>query len=168
MDSNLEEKRIGELFKLSVLLKGLHALIEIVGGTLLFLVPSSVFTHLVTLVTQKELLEDPHDLIATSLMHMGAQLSLNGKVFGSLYLLSHGLIKIVLVVALLKNKLWAYPWSLAALSLFIIYQVYRYTFTHSMGLILLTIFDLAVMWLIWKEYRIVKKHLSGTQFTNQG
>lgn len=163
MDQNLQEKRIGELFELSVLLKGIHSVIEIAGGLLLFAVPTSVFTRMVTWVTQNELLEDPHDLIATSLMHLSEQLSVGGKVFGSLYLLSHGLIKIVLVIALLKNKLWAYPWSLAALSLFIIYQLYRFTFTHSLALVILTIFDLAVMWLIWREYQIVKKHLIRTQ-----
>ena len=158
MDSNLEDKRIGELFRLSVIMKGIHALIEITGGVLFLTVPSSVFTQLIAWITQKELLEDPHDLIATSLMHFSAQFSLSSEIFGGFYLLSHGLIKIVLVIALLKNKLWAYPWSITVLGLFIAYQLYRFTFTHSPALVLLTIFDFAVMWLIWREYRIVKKH----------
>jgi uncharacterized membrane protein len=161
-DSNTIEKRITEFFKLSIILKGIHAVIEIVGGLLLLVIPSSVLASLAVWVTQEELLEDPHDLIANFFLKFSSQLSVSSELFGGLYLLSHGLIKIVLVVALLKNKLWAYPWSLVVLSLFILYQVYRFTFTHSLGLIILTIFDLAVMWLIWREYQIIKEHLVKT------
>ncbi len=159
MDLNLREKRISRIFRISILLKGIHAATEIVGGLLLFVVPLSVFTQLSVWLTREELLEDPHDLIANSLKHFADQLSLSSTTFGGSYLLSHGLIKVVLVVALFKNKLWAYPWSLIVLGLFILYQMYRFTFTHSVALILLTIFDLAVIWLIWREYQIVKKHL---------
>ena len=35
--------------------------------------------------------------------------------FGAVYLLTHGLVKVVLVVALLLNKLWAYPWMIGVL-----------------------------------------------------
>lgn len=47
----------------------------------------------------------------------------------------------------------AYPASLVVMTLFIAYQVYRYTYTHGIGLIFLTLFDLVVMWLVWHEYR---------------
>jgi uncharacterized membrane protein len=30
-------------------------------------------------------------------------------VFGAVYLLAHGLVKVILAAALLKNRLWAYP-----------------------------------------------------------
>jgi uncharacterized membrane protein len=32
-------------------------------------------------------------------------------------------VKVVLVTALLRNKLWAYPWSIVFLILFIAYQM---------------------------------------------
>lgn len=154
---NIQEKRISQFFKLGVSLKGAHAVIEIISGLILLLVPLSVFTQLAVWLTKTELLEDSNDFIANYLLNFSNQLSLNTIIFGGVYLLSHGLIKIVLVVGLLKNKLWAYPWSLAVLGLFILYQVYRFAFTHSIALVLLTIFDLVVMWLIWREYQIVKK-----------
>jgi uncharacterized membrane protein len=47
------------------------------------------------------------------------------------YLLSHGLVKVLLVAGLLREKLWAYPASLIVLSAFIAYQTYRYSSTHS-------------------------------------
>jgi uncharacterized membrane protein len=56
--------------------------------------------------------------------------------------------------------MWAYPASLAALGLFIVYQLYRFTDTHGIGLIILTIFDLVVMVLIWQEYKVVRQHVA--------
>ena len=35
--------------------------------------------------------------------------------FAAVYLLSHGLSKIVLVALVLRDKLWAYPWLIALL-----------------------------------------------------
>ena len=45
--------------------------------------------------------------------------------FGAVYLLLHGAVKVVLVTALLLNKLWAYPCMIVVLLIFIGYQMYR-------------------------------------------
>ena len=81
------------------------------------------------ILTQGELSEDPHDFIATHLLHTANGLTGDAVLFGAIYLLIHGLVKIVLVVALLLNKLWAYPWMIAVLLLFIGYQLYRIAWT---------------------------------------
>ncbi|MFY9584809.1 MAG: DUF2127 domain-containing protein [Candidatus Acidiferrales bacterium] len=75
-----------------------------------------------------------------------------GKHFASVYLLSHGVVKLVLVVALFWNKLWAYPLMIIMLAAFIFYQLYRFALTHSLVMILLTLFDLVVIVLTWLEY----------------
>lgn len=80
------------------------------------------------------------------------------KEFYAFYLLSHGLIKLLLVVGLLRGKLWSYPASLVALGAFMVYQVYRWSYTHSPGLLVLTVFDAVVMVLIWHEWRVVRQH----------
>jgi uncharacterized membrane protein len=69
-------------------------------------------------------------------------------------------VKLLLVVGLLKNKLWSYPASFVVLGLFIAYQLYRFSYTHSVGLIVLTIFDVIVIGLICQEYSLVRRHLS--------
>lgn len=158
MDHNLRDKRIQTFFRLSVSLKGVHSIFEIIGGILLLVIPPAAITQFITMLTQEELQQDPHNLIANYLFHVGSTLSLGTTLFGGIYLLSHGIVKIILVVSLLRNKLWAYPWSLGVLGVFILYQIYRFTFTHSMGLVVLTLFDFAVMWLIWREYRIVQEN----------
>jgi uncharacterized membrane protein len=41
---------------------------------------------------------------------------------------------------------------LAFLLVFIVYQIYRMTFAFSIGLLGLTIFDVVVVWLTYREY----------------
>ena len=63
------------------------------------------------------------------------------------------------MIGLLRNKLWAYPVSLAVLGLFIIYQLYRFSYSHGVGLLVLTGFDGVVMGLVWHEYRLIRHHV---------
>lgn len=153
----MNERRIRQIFEASILLKGAHALIECVGGLLLLVVSTQAIARLVGRLTQEELIEDPHDLIATRLLGWAQHFSVGTKMFYAVYLLAHGAVKLFLVIGLLRGKLWAYPASLIVLGLFIAYQLYRYAYTGSIGLIVLTVFDAFVMLLIWHEYRIVRR-----------
>jgi uncharacterized membrane protein len=60
--------------------------------------------------------------------------------------------KVVLVVALLLNKLRAYPWIIVVLLSFIAYQLYRIVLNPTAGLIRLTVFDAVIVALTWREY----------------
>jgi uncharacterized membrane protein len=151
-----QEKRIGLYFHISVFLKGLFSLLEIIGGVLAFFVPVSYVTNVIVHLAQGELIEDPGDFISTHLVQLAQQLSVTSGTFIAIYLLSRGLVKFGLVVALLKNQLWAYPSSLVVLGLFIVYQMYQIVTAFSALLVFLTIFDLIVMWFIWKEYEVVR------------
>jgi uncharacterized membrane protein len=144
---------LDQSFRVSVTLKGIDGILEIVGGLIVLWISPSGVNHLVALLMEHELSEDPHDLIAAHLLSASSSLTQGGNILASLYLLSHGLAKVVLVVALLFNKLWAYPSMIGLLILFIAYQLYRISYSHSLGLILLTVFDVFVIWLTWKEYK---------------
>jgi len=156
----MNERRIHQIFEISVLLKGAHALVECVGGLVLAFVSTSAITSLVNALTQEELIEDPNDFVATHLLSLAQNFTVSTRHFYAFYLLSHGVIKVFLVIGLLRNKLWAYPVSLLVLGLFIVYQLYRFSYTHGFGLIALTVFDVMVMGLIWHEYRLVRRHLA--------
>jgi uncharacterized membrane protein len=155
----MNERRIHQVFEISVLLKGAHAVIECLGGLLLALIGNDWIRSHVASLTQYELVEDPRDMIANALLGFAQQFSVGSQHFYALYLLSHGIVKLLLVIGLLRGKLWAYLASLAALGLFMAYQLYRYSYAHSLGLIVLTVFDAAVMVLVWHEYRQVKQQL---------
>ena len=157
----LEEKQIHRLFEISVALKGIHALFEIAGGILLYFISTRTIVEWVSALTQDELTEDPNSFLSNYLLNAAQHVTLAGKTFAVLYLLSHGLIKAALVAGLLRNKYWAYPASLVVLWLYVIYQLYRFSVTLSIGMALLTIFDIIVIWLIWHEYKIVKSERGG-------
>jgi len=68
-------------------------------------------------------------------------------------------VKLGLVTGLLMRKLWAYPTTMVVLGLFILYQLYRYTQTHGIALLLLTALDVVVVGLTFHEYRLMRRHL---------
>ena len=147
-------RALDRTFKIGMVLKGADGLLEVVGGLLLlFLAPASI-EHIVRTLTAHELSQDPHDPIASHLLHSVTHLSRSTTLFGAIYLLSHGASKVVLVALVLRDKLWAYPWMIVLLVAFIAYQLYRITAVHfSAGLIALTVFDALLVWLTWREYR---------------
>jgi len=140
-------------FEVSIILKGLDGLLELVGGVLLLVVSPATINQLIVRLTQHELDKDPNDVIATRLLHFGNGLTGSAVRFAAAYLLVHGIVKVVLVAALLRNKLWAYPWLIITLVVFIGYQLYRIALVPSAWLIALTVFDAFVVWLTWREWQ---------------
>jgi uncharacterized membrane protein len=144
---------LDQTFEVGIILKGLDGALEVLGGLLLLVLSPATIDQVVTSLTQHELSEDPNDFLATHLLKTAHGLTGAAVLFGAVYLLAHGMVKVVLVVALLNNQLWAYPWTIAFLGVFIVYQLYRLSLKPSVGLTVLTIFDAAIAWLTWREYR---------------
>jgi uncharacterized membrane protein len=143
-------------FLAGLIIKGLNATAEILGGLVLFLLNNDLLLRLATALTHNELSEDPSDQLSQFLIQTVTHLSVGSRIYGAIYLLSHGLIKIGLVWALLKKKLFAYPLAISILSIFIIYQLYRFSYSHSPWMIVLTILDIIVIILTWLEYKRIK------------
>jgi uncharacterized membrane protein len=155
---------LDKTFKIGLVLKGLDGVLEVIGGILLLFLSPHAIEHIVRMLTAHELREDPHDLIARYLLHTTAHLHHGTTLFGAIYLLSHGIAKVVLVALVLKDKLWAYPWLIGLLLAFIAYQLYQITAVHfSVGLTLLTVFDAILVWLTWREYRAKRAHQHGAR-----
>lgn len=151
---------LDKIFYVSIILKGLDGILELIGGVLLLLLSPAYISRIVADLTQHELATDPHDFIANFLFSSTQHLNGSVTLFGAFYLISHGLVKVVLVVALLKQKLWAYPWMIGFLLIFIGYQIYKMVTGFSTGLLLLTLFDIFIVWLTLLEYRKHKDRLS--------
>jgi uncharacterized membrane protein len=140
-------------FHISLLLKGLDGLLECIGGVFLLLIKPEQITHWAKSLTEGELSRDSHDFIANHILKSAHELTGASLIFGALYLLSHGVVKLVLVVEVLRNHLWAYVALIAVTALFVVYQVYRIIDKFSLSLFLLTLFDLLIIYLTQKEYR---------------
>ena len=139
---HIPEKNIRKVFFFSVILKGLNSVLEIIGG-LLFL-----FTGTLTNAVESLL----------RIEHLLPYISSDIQYFGAFYLLSHGIVKVFLVINLLRNKLWAYPATIAVLVIFILYQIQRLAHGYSAFMVLLTLFDIFLIILTWHEYKVVEKH----------
>jgi len=152
-----EEKNIHLVFEVSLILKGLFAALEIIGGIFAYFVSQQFLLSVVSLITQDELAEEPRDFIANYLVHTAQNLSISTQHFTAFYLLSHGVIKLFVIIGLLRQQLWYYPAALVVFGLFIVYQLYRFSFTHSPWLLILTVLDIIVMWLTWHEYKHLRR-----------
>jgi uncharacterized membrane protein len=156
---HLDEHRIHLIFEVSLILKGAFAFFEIIGGILTYIIPEAFILGLISTLTQHALAEDPRDVVANYLLHVAQHLSVGAQHFAALYLLSHGAIKLWLIAGLLRERLWYYPTALTIFGFFILYQLYRFSFTHSAFLLFITVIDVVVIVLTWHEYRYLRRHL---------
>jgi uncharacterized membrane protein len=145
------------LFQLTLLCKGVFAVMEIVAGIGAYFVTQQFVFEVAERLSQQELLQDPHDLIASYLLASAQHFSVSTRNFTAAYLLSHGVVKLWLIVGLLREKLGYYPLAMAVFGFFILYQLYRYNLTHSPWLILITVVDIVVIALTWQEYRYLRR-----------
>lgn len=145
--------RFDKVFEVGILLKGLDGLLEIAGGILLLLIKPGLLNNLAAALTQHELAEDPRDFLASHILQSTQHLGASSLVFGAVYLLSHGIVKIVLVWEILHDRLWAYLGLIYLTIGFMIYQIYRFNYSHSISLLVLTVFDAVIVYLTVVEYR---------------
>lgn len=149
----LDEQKVRLVFEWSLWFKAIFAVSEVAAGAATYFVPQRLFLTLVLWVTKDEFAEDPHDLVANFLLHAVQHLSVDAQNFAAIYLVGHGVIKLWLIVGLLRKRLWYFPVSVMVFGLFIGYQIYRFTFTHSVWLLLVTALDIVIIVLTWHEYR---------------
>ena len=155
IETAAEEHVVYEFFLWSVLAKGAISLAEVAAGAAVLFIPPSRIVALGTFLLNYL----PISSVQSALMTEIAKYTTGAVLFVALYLLSRGLIKAVLIGALLKNLLWAYPASLVVLAGFVCYQLYQIVTSHSIIVLAINLFDLVVMYFIWREWRIVVRHL---------
>jgi uncharacterized membrane protein len=118
-----------KLFWVAVTLKGLNGVLELVGGTALAMIPAGGILAWVDYLTHSWLANDPDNLIANWLMHWAARFEHSSQIFAAVYLVAHGVTKVVLSTLLLMGRKIAYPIAIVlftGLDLFVL----RHLFHH--------------------------------------
>ncbi|MEY9953523.1 DUF2127 domain-containing protein [Leifsonia sp. EB34] len=151
------ERRVEVLFRVTLVLKGLDGVLELIGGVLLLFLTPQRLNAVVVFLTQHELGDDPNDPVSNWIVHFGHTLTGSATLFGAVYLLLHGVVKVVLVWAVLKEQLWAYPWMIGFLAVFIGWQGWELLRHFSWGLVALTVFDALILVLTVHEYRVQRR-----------
>jgi uncharacterized membrane protein len=108
MAKSFRKKLLHWSFTVGIVFKGLDGLVEVIGGLLFLFFIKDAMTDFVYRITRSELLEDPDDLVANSLRHAFDHLSTGSRIFVAVYLMGHGLVKLLLVVGLLRGKRWVF------------------------------------------------------------
>mgnify|MGYP001043688199 CR=1 FL=1 len=147
------ERVLDWVFLVGVFLKGLDGLVELVAGVVLLVVSPAELGSLAHRATANELAEDPHDLIANLIVHGAAHLTRSTSVIAAIYLIVHGAVKLVIFVALLRGSRRVYPWAVGALTILLAVQIVDLVVRPSVGVALLSVLDLAIIWLTIREWR---------------
>jgi len=144
---------LDKTYEIGILIKGFDGAMELLGGLFLLVVPASAINHLTHSLVDTELNNDPHDFLAVHILHYGTQLAQGHNIFAIIFLLTHGLVKVGLVIALLRQKFWAYPLAIIALGIFLLYQIYLVFTQSTLAMIFLTLLDMLIIWLVWREWK---------------
>jgi uncharacterized membrane protein len=91
-------------FEIALILKAINGLFEIAGGVLLTFLNQGNLNRIIAMLTQGELSEDPKDVFAAAILHFSENFSISSQHFGIFYLISHGIIKLILVVILWRKN----------------------------------------------------------------
>lgn len=154
------EAIISRVFRYSLILKAAHSVVELIAGVMLHVTSSDAILRVARALTRHELLEHPDDLVARTLLRAAESFSIDQKTTATIYLLSHGVVEFFLVVMILRNRIWAYPFYMVALGFLILYQCYQLTLGFWPLLALLTLWDVVVVGLTWHEFR-VRRSIAG-------
>src|SRR5712664_4107668 len=119
---------VDRAFFLALAIKGIDGALELIGGLLLF-----VAIH-----------------VRAAAEQLAGSASVRG--FGVLYLIGHGVIKLVLVGALVRRIRPAFPVAIAFLGSFILYESYRSVLGHSIALLVFAALDTGITTMVVREY----------------
>jgi uncharacterized membrane protein len=152
------EKTIFELFRLSILLKALGSIGEMITGIAIAFIPGSFVLSVASAFTKGSTGTDLDDMIAHALVHFAHSFAANetlNLLLGG-YLFVRGFVQFLIVIALYKNKLWAYPALIIVLIIIIATQAYAIYVSHSITASVVTIIDIITIYLVWHEYHIAR------------
>src|SRR5947207_2138689 len=96
-------KGLHHLFLLSIWIKGISGILETLAGIVAVFVEPQALEAVVLFLTATELSEDPDDWFANFLGGAVRRYSADTQVFLSTYLISHGLIRVLLVGGMLRR-----------------------------------------------------------------
>lgn len=144
------------LFQASLAIKATLTSAEALAGLGMLLTPNALVARFVYWVTHFQIAEHPDDTLASWTLRAVQQFPVPMQHFYALYLLAHGGLKLAMVVLLWRKVVWAYPASMCVLAGFVVYQLYEFFHAGSPFLLLLAIFDLAMIGLVWQEWQALR------------
>ena len=151
------QARLEAVYRIGIAGMGLDGAIELIAGLGLWLSPQLLSGLLRPIADPVDGHHPIRNFIGYWAGRMDHELSSGPHGFVIFFLLAHGIVKLVLVYCLFKEYHWVYPYALAVLALFTGYQLYVLIKQPTLGMLLLTVLDVAIIWLVWREWRPLKR-----------
>lgn len=146
-------------YRVGVAIKGVDGTVELLAGILLLIAPNT--PHRLLLKVANEAGQHSGSifrLFENSIIRIDGELTGGVLLFVIAFLIIHGVVKLVLVYALLKRIYKAYPYALGALVVLLIIQVIPlFSDPGNIGIWLFTILDVAIIYLVWGEYQDLRE-----------
>ncbi len=140
------------LFRVGMGWRILYGFLRLILGFILLRLIGTPLSDIFYKVMSHELIEDPTDFLIQTVSPLLQHLSFTVTYFIAAYLIFWGIIDILLSINLLKHKMWAFPISIYLIGIFVLYEIYRFSYTRSFVLACVIIMDLILIWLIRREY----------------
>jgi uncharacterized membrane protein len=147
---------LDKTYEIGIIIKGIDGTIELLAGFAILLLSPHAITSLTHFFDNVLSFDGNLNIITAHIEKTGGSLASGHTLFAAAFLITHGLVKVVLVTCLLLNKLWAYPWALVILSIFTIYQGHLLVTKPTFGMLFLTVLDVAIIYLIYREWQQVR------------
>jgi uncharacterized membrane protein len=145
------------LFRIALLVKAIDGAAELIGAVILLVVPGSAVHRIVGDILARDLLGRPDGTLARHFVAGTSEFVSGNRSFAVLYLGLHGVLKLVLVVALLRKWLPAYPVAVLVLGAFVVFEVLRAIHTGSLVLPFLAALDVAIIVMVIREYAVLRR-----------
>jgi len=140
------------LFRVGMGWRILYGFLRLILGFILLRFIGTPLSGIFYKVMNHELIEDPTDFLIRTVSPLVQHLSFTVTYFLAAYLIFWGIIDILLSMNLLKHERWAFPISIHLIGIFVLYEIYRFSYTHSLVLACVIVVDLILIWLIRREY----------------
>lgn len=150
---------IEKIFRVVMYWRVLYGILKISFGAVLLHYIGQRISYVFLRLMRRELVEDPKDILVHQAAHLLGHIPYAVTYFLASYFIFWGVMDVFLSYNLLKHRLWAFPFSVGLISLFVFYELYRFTHTHSLMLLFMIVFDGVVIYIIHKEYLKLKQKL---------
>jgi uncharacterized membrane protein len=155
--STSREKFFHRALQIGIWIKGFDGVLELVGGLFLLFGSPTWLSREIVHIAQHAFHRDPGNFVANGLRQLAANMSVDEKLIGAVYLFINGFVKILIAVGILRNKLWCYPVGITVLGILICLQTIRLVFHFSHILFAGTVIDIVIVFLIAHEYHRVRR-----------
>lgn len=154
----LKRKILDNLYLISLIAKGFDGIMELLGGVALLMLTPIRLDRLTDWLTYKQLNGSPDNVAINLALNAAQKIDEPSREFLIIFLLSHAAIKLVSVVGLMRNEIWAYPFAVVTFTALGLYQLYELVFVEfTVMLALFTAFDVFVVWVVAAEWRMRKR-----------